>query len=1029
MSYHGGGDGGYRGAPRREADEGRGGYRGGPGSQARYSRGTEGSSSDTYQGDSRSSSFRGGGGGGYRSGGGGRYDERRPRQDDRGGPRYDERGGGGGGRYEDRGERRYDDRGPGRYDDRGGPGRYDDRPGYRGGYGGPPRGRGGGRGGGGGGGGFRPTFMPGPIVMSANHFRVRVKPTGAKVIKHLVVMVSENDENSRLNYESRRDLFERACRVMKVDAMVAYDGDRIMISRQACDFATELVEKRVKVKITCQPQTDIDLSTLAEMSEEQSKEALQVLDIIMKSAARLRCEPGKSQTFLHDRPDAMVSIPRESVCLWLGHWQSCQVMQHAKYTSDTPQYQTTLVMNAAGSPAMPDMPLAVWTRQTMGESILDLRQVPSQWIAAFEGKIRGHKFETRHQPPRRSVKIASVVPDSANQSRFTFEDEEVTITEYFRRRYQIQLKYPDAPLVLLAPKKKNLLMPAELLYLSKQKLTQPPRDNVKKFIVDTMVMEPGARSNYIMNALNFVYRDNKCLEHFNVEFQPEMLSVKGEILEAPTIAYRRPGDPSQFEPMAVNAGKWNLIGKAFVLAEDVANWALINFLPPDRMRDIQQLFQRYILSGADRVNMRMAPQPRMAESLRRLDDLDELAARLRNMAAEGKKLDIIFVFIERPSTVEYNKIKSALDEIACTQVLTAEKTPVLCDKSKGIEGHVGNILSKVNMKRGGVNHYIDHAATAFPAIKLFLRDPRASCILGCDVSLRQAEAPRTAVRDSMPSITAMVCSIEPQCGQYLHSFRAQHAGTETVDELTDMLNSLLSRRCMLLQTDQWPQRVIFLRDGLSDGSMSTVANDEIQRIYQTYEQAQQPRPKVLYISVRRRHNTRFFPQDAPSRVNMPPGTCVFDTLSLSMPFPNFYLISHDGIKGTSHPARYVILHDGLRDSTPELKEMSDAQLVKAYAHLAFQLCHLYGRCQRSVSVPAPIYYVNLLTERARIHVNGIVCERFGIGLISDSGSHISGPRPSGHIKDVLDVKEVDKTIELLNRKLREVETARMFFYC
>ena len=35
--------------------------------------------------------------------------------------------------------------------------------------------------------------------------------------------------------------------------------------------------------------------------------------------------------------------------------------------------------------------------------------------------------------------------------------------------------------------------------------------------------------------------------------------------------------------------------------------------------------------------------------------------------------------------------------------------------------------------------------------------------------------------------------------------------------------------------------------------------------------------------------------------------------------------------------------------------------------LAYYLCHLYTRCTRSVSYPAPTYYSHLAADRARKH--------------------------------------------------------------
>ena len=40
--------------------------------------------------------------------------------------------------------------------------------------------------------------------------------------------------------------------------------------------------------------------------------------------------------------------------------------------------------------------------------------------------------------------------------------------------------------------------------------------------------------------------------------------------------------------------------------------------------------------------------------------------------------------------------------------------------------------------------------------------------------------------------------------------------------------------------------------------------------------------------------------------------------------------------------------------------------------LTYYLCHMYARCQRSVSYPAPTYYAHLAAFRARVHDDALI---------------------------------------------------------
>ena len=74
------------------------------------------------------------------------------------------------------------------------------------------------------------------------------------------------------------------------------------------------------------------------------------------------------------------------------------------------------------------------------------------------------------------------------------------------------------------------------------------------------------------------------------------------------------------------------------------------------------------------------------------------------------------------------------------------------------------------------------------------------------------------------------------------------------------------------------------------------------------------------------------------------------TCSRSFIFPSQF-------QGTTKPTNYHLLFDDNGFTSDELQKLS------------FYLCHLYSRCERSVSYPAPTYYAHLAAFRARYHHN------------------------------------------------------------
>jgi len=176
--------------------------------------------------------------------------------------------------------------------------------------------------------------------------------------------------------------------------------------------------------------------------------------------------------------------------------------------------------------------------------------------------------------------------------------------------------------------------------------------------------------------------------------------------------------------------------------------------------------------------------------------------------------------------------------------------------------------------------------------------------------------------------------------------------------------------------------------------------------------SQEYRPKVTFVVVQKRHHTRLFPANAKDAVgksrNVPPGAVVDQTVTSAGAF-DFYLCSHFGIQvprcalsddavfiqtplqGTSRPTRYTVVFDENNFSADEVQM------------LTYYLCHMYARCPRAVSIPAPVYYADLACARARSHLLSMMCvvvrfsmTLFGHGCVfsgegsSDVASTVSG---------------------------------------
>lgn len=166
-----------------------------------------------------------------------------------------------------------------------------------------------------------------------------------------------------------------------------------------------------------------------------------------------------------------------------------------------------------------------------------------------------------------------------------------------------------------------------------------------------------------------------------------------------------------------------------------------------------------------------------------------------------------------------------------------------------------------------------------------------------------------------------------------------------------------------------PTRILYFRDGVSEGQFTEIQNVELSALQKACKTKYGPefatKVKITMVVVQKRHHTRFFPgksnigRDDRRNNNVPPGTIV--DKEITAPKENhFYLVSHQSIQGVAKPTKYCILHD-------EGKPSLDIDELQA---LTYDLCHLFTRCNRSVSYPAPTYYAHLAAYRGRVYIEG-----------------------------------------------------------
>nr|XP_017035142.2 protein argonaute-2-like [Drosophila kikkawai] len=533
-------------------------------------------------------------------------------------------------------------------------------------------------------------------------------------------------------------------------------------------------------------------------------------------------------------------------------------------------------------------------------------------------------------------KINGLSRDPASKQTFQLEGKVLTIADYFRSR-NFKLQFPQLHCLHVGPPVKNIMVPIELCHIEGgQALNRKDGATQVSNMIKFAATSTNERKAKIMDLLKFFEHNlDPTISRFGIRIANDFITVHTRTLVPPQVEYQGK------KCCSVRNGSWRMDNMRFLEPKAKAHkWAILYFDPPfGRKMPYNQVadFEQRMLAQSKTVNVSL---DKKAEIWAYRDErkLDQCFLDLRGQC------DLAFVIIPQHG-VTYSTIKQKAELqhgilTQCIKQFTVER--------KLNPQTIGNILLKVNSKLNGINHKLKD-------------DPRQPMLknamfLGADVSHPSPD------QREIPSVVGVAASHDRFGGAYNMQYRLQRS---TLEEIEDMEAITLEHlRVYQKYHNEYPDYIIYYRDGVSDGQFPKIKNEEIRGIKAACRQIG-IRPQICCIIVVKRHHTRFFPMGQPSQYNkfnnVDPGTVVDRTIV----HPNevqFFMVSHQSIQGTAKPTRYNVI-----ENTGKL----DIDLLQ---QLTFNLCHMFPRCTRSVSYPAPAYLAHLVAARGRHYLSGT--ERF-----------------------------------------------------
>ncbi|MEQ2174157.1 Protein argonaute-3, partial [Goodea atripinnis] len=279
---------------------------------------------------------------------------------------------------------------------------------------------------------------------------------------------------------------------------------------------------------------------------------------------------------------------------------------------------------------------------------------PAMWKMMLN--IDGLKVEVTHcGTMRRKYRVCNVTRRPASHQTFPLQLEngqtvERTVAQYFREKYNLQLKYPHLPCLQVGQEQKHTYLPLEVRSAN--------------------------------------YEADPFVQEFQFKVRDEMAHVTGRVLPAPMLQYggrnRTVATPSH--------GVWDMRGKQFHTGVEIKMWAIACFATQ------RQGFTDQLRKISKDAGMPIQGQPCFCKYAQGADSVEPMFRHLKNTYA-GLQLIIVILPGKTPVYAEVKRVGDTLLGMAtqCVQVKNVVKTSPQT---------LSNLCLKINVKLGGINNIL-----------------------------------------------------------------------------------------------------------------------------------------------------------------------------------------------------------------------------------------------------------------------------------------------------------------------------------
>uniref|UniRef100_A0A1B0BTJ5 Piwi domain-containing protein n=1 Tax=Glossina palpalis gambiensis TaxID=67801 RepID=A0A1B0BTJ5_9MUSC len=567
-----------------------------------------------------------------------------------------------------------------------------------------------------------------------------------------------------------------------------------------------------------------------------------------------------------------------------------------------------------------------WESLQVLNLIIDIREHRMQLWPGYQTSVRQHErdillcVEIAHKVMRTET-VYDILQRCLETARDYQED-------FRRHKYNIRIRDANQPLLISKAKLRSIRGGENEIIILIPELCRPTgltdtmRSNMQlmRAMADHTRLEPRGRMDRLRTfnrRLQQTEGSVRILKDWNMTLDTKLVELSGRILDPQRIVFKdhnklSAGDNADWTRLFRDNGLFTTPTRG------LERWCVIS--PTRYARESRNFVESLMRAGRG-----MGMEIGRPEELIIPDDRNHTYIQAMEECCR-RDPQLVLCLVPNNNAERYASIKkkSYLERAVPTQIITQKSA----SNQRGIMSIATKVAIQINCKLGYTPWMIDLPLSGLMTIgydisKCPKDKSKAFCALVASMDMKQNATFYSTVAECSPG-DALASNLWPMMTKALRQYRKEH--------------------------EKLPNRILFYRDGIGEGSLKQVYEHEVRDVVEKLEaeykrcNAEKP-PMFAYVVVTKSINTRFFYGER----NPPPGTVVDDVVTLPERY-DFFLVSQSVRQGTVSPTSYNVVHSTIR-LTPDQMQL-----------LTYKMCHLYYNWSGTTRVPAVCQYAKKLAS-------------------------------------------------------------------